>query len=146
VWIETGGFYASNTCVERPFGGRRTGMANRRHTEQRRHQHGTGHLLWHACRFAGSAACDGAAPFNGNGRNGSASNNGANNGYGQYGGFNGQPPIIVVTAPGMLPQGQGDTHGQQAGGMGMPMWPMPAPRPARQFHVVGEREDIVEEW
>lgn len=87
-----------------------------------------------------------AAPFNGNGRNGTASNYGANNGYGQYGGFNGQPPIIVVTAPGMLPQGQGDIHGQQAGGMGMPMWPMPAPRPARQFHVVGEREDIVEEW
>ncbi len=65
------------------------------------------------------------------------------NGYGQYGGFNGQPPVIVVTTPNMLPQGQGDGRGQQ---MGLPMWPTSSPRPARQFHVVGDQEELVEEW
>jgi hypothetical protein len=71
---------------------------------------------------------------------------GSANGGGAYGGFNSQPPIIVVTAPGMLPQGPVDPRGQQANAMGLPMWPTGAPRPARQFHVVGERDEMVEEW
>lgn len=69
-----------------------------------------------------------------------------NGAYGSYGAYNGQPPVIVVTAPNMLPQANGDPRAQQQAGMGLPMWPTSAPRPARQFHVVGEREDLVEEW
>lgn len=69
-----------------------------------------------------------------------------NNPYGGYAGYSGQPPVIVVTAPNALPQGQGDLRAQQAATLGLPMWPAGGPRPARQFHVVGEREELVEEW
>ncbi len=61
-----------------------------------------------------------------------------------YGGYNGQPPVIVVTAPNMLPQN--DPRAQQMAAPGLPMWPAAAPRPARQFHVVGEQDEMVEEW
>lgn len=80
------------------------------------------------------------------GRRSGESMYGGHNSYGGYGGYNGQPPVIVVTAPNMLPQGQGDPRVQQAAAPGLPMWPAAGPRPARQFHVIGEREELVEEW
>lgn len=52
-----------------------------------------------------------------------------------------QPPIIVVTAPnggGQLPTNTGQPI------MELPMWGNT--RPERQFKVVGEREEIVDEW
>jgi hypothetical protein len=60
-----------------------------------------------------------------------------------YGNYGGQPPVIVVTAPGMLPQGTGDPRLAQPP-MELPLWT--SARPARQFKVVGEREELVDEW
>lgn len=64
---------------------------------------------------------------------------GAFGGYGQGYGAQ-QPPVIVVTAPGMLP------HGQPApfAALEAPGWP--TVRAPRQFTVVGDREESVDEW
>jgi hypothetical protein len=52
-----------------------------------------------------------------------------------------QPPVIVVTAPPMTQM----PIGQMAGGYGVPGWE-PMARPARQFKLVGEQEEWLEDW
>lgn len=60
-----------------------------------------------------------------------------------YGGY-GQPPVIVLAGNGMqAPQGYG------SGYPGQNQYALPAPREAvdvRQFKVVGEKEEWVDEW
>lgn len=62
-----------------------------------------------------------------------------------------QPPVIVLAAPGMgqpggypqgYPQGYGDPYGQQR----MRALPAPEAVDVRQFKVVGEKEEWVDEW
>jgi hypothetical protein len=72
--------------------------------------------------------------------------------YGGYapGGYAPQPPVIVLAAPGMgqpgypqgYPQGYGDPYGQQR----MRSLPAPEAVDVRQFKVVGEKEEWVDEW
>jgi hypothetical protein len=67
--------------------------------------------------------------------------------YGSYGpGYPPQPPVIVLAAPGMgqqgYPQGYGDPYGQQR----MRALPAPEAVDVRQFKVVGEKEEWVDEW
>lgn len=70
-------------------------------------------------------------------------------GYGP-GGYPPQPPVIVLAAPGMgqpgypqgYPQGYGDPYGQQR----MRALPAPEAVDVRQFKVVGEKEEWVDEW
>ena len=67
--------------------------------------------------------------------------------YGGYGpGYPPQPPVIVLAAPGMgqpgYPQGYGDPYGQQR----MRALPAPEAVDVRQFKVVGEKEEWVDEW
>lgn len=52
-----------------------------------------------------------------------------------------QPPVIVVAGPPAMQPALGQ-HGLSLGGAG---W-QPQDRPARSFKVVGEREELVEEW
>jgi hypothetical protein len=74
------------------------------------------------------------------------------NGYapGGYGpGYAPQPPVIVLAAPGMgqpgypqgYPQGYGDPYQQR-----MRALPAPEAVDVRQFKVVGEKEEWVDEW
>lgn len=68
--------------------------------------------------------------------------------YGGYaaGGYPPQPPVIVLAGPGMgqpgYPQGYGDPYGQQRSRA------LPAPEAVdvRQFKVVGEKEEWLDEW
>jgi hypothetical protein len=76
--------------------------------------------------------------------------------YGGYGpgGYAPQPPVIVLAGPGMgqpgypqgynpgYPQGYGDPYGQQR----MRALPAPEAVDVRQFKVVGEKEEWVDEW
>jgi hypothetical protein len=72
--------------------------------------------------------------------------------YGGYGpgGYAPQPPVIVLAAPGMgqpgypqgYPQGYGDPYSQQR----MRALPAPEAVDVRQFKVVGEKEEWVDEW
>lgn len=70
-------------------------------------------------------------------------------GYGP-GGYPPQPPVIVLAGPGMgqqgypqgYPQGYGDPYGQQR----MRALPAPEAVDVRQFKVVGEKEEWVDEW
>jgi hypothetical protein len=70
-------------------------------------------------------------------------------GYGP-GGYAPQPPVIVLAGPGMgqqgypqgYPQGYGDPYGQQR----MRALPAPEAVDVRQFKVVGEKEEWVDEW
>ncbi len=62
--------------------------------------------------------------------------------YGGYGPGYAQPPVIVLAGAGGQPQGYGDPYGaprQRA---------LPAPQTVdvRQFKVVGEKEEWVDEW
>ena len=63
-----------------------------------------------------------------------------------YGGYPPQPPVIVLAAPGMgqpgYSQGYGDPYGQQR----MRALPQPEAVDVRQFKVVGEKEEWVDEW
>ena len=69
-------------------------------------------------------------------------------GYPQ-GGYAPQPPVIVLAGPGMgqpgypqgYPQGYGDPYGQQRRAL-----PAPEAVDVRQFKVVGEKEEWVDEW
>ena len=73
-------------------------------------------------------------------------------GYGA-GGYAPQPPVIVLAGPGMgqpgypqgyqqgYPQGYGDPYGQQQRAL-----PAPEAVDVRQFKVVGEKEEWVDEW
>jgi hypothetical protein len=69
--------------------------------------------------------------------------------YGGYGpgGYPPQPPVIVLAGPGMgqqgYPQGYGDPYGQQ---QRMRSLPAPEAVDVRQFKVVGEKEEWVDEW
>lgn len=54
-----------------------------------------------------------------------------------------QPPVIVLSAPGLLPQGQHAPNGAQTM-MELPQWSMA--RQERQFRVVGDRDEMVDEW
>jgi hypothetical protein len=62
-----------------------------------------------------------------------------------------QPPVIVLAAPGMAqpgypqgyPQGYGDPYGQQRMRAALPA---PEAVDVRQFKVVGEKEEWVDEW
>jgi hypothetical protein len=64
-----------------------------------------------------------------------------------YGGYPPQPPVIVLAGPGMgqpgYPQGYGDPYGQQ---QRMRALPAPEAVDVRQFKVVGEKEEWVDEW
>lgn len=72
--------------------------------------------------------------------------------YGGYGpgAYAPQPPVIVLAAPGMgqqgyqqgYPQGYGDPYGQQR----MRALPPPEAVDVRQFKVVGEKEEWIDEW
>lgn len=72
--------------------------------------------------------------------------------YGGYGpgGYPPQPPVIVLAGPGMgqpgypqgYPQGYGDPYGQQR----MRALPQPEAVDVRQFKVVGEKEEWIDEW
>jgi hypothetical protein len=80
--------------------------------------------------------------------------------YGGFGpgGYPPQPPVIVLAGPGMgnpgyaqgyaqgypqgYPQGYGDPYGQQR----MRALPPPEAVDVRQFKVVGEKEEWVDEW
>lgn len=74
--------------------------------------------------------------------------------YGGYGPGYAQPPVIVLAAPGQqMPQGYGQPGYGQAGydypyqGGGMrPALPGPGTVDVRQFKVVGEKEEWVDEW
>ncbi|MCB9138804.1 MAG: hypothetical protein H6642_10700 [Caldilineaceae bacterium] len=62
--------------------------------------------------------------------------------------FSSQPPVIVLTGAGMLPQqppGAGQGYGPPYAGQGEANdWP---PRPTeRRFKMVGEREEWIDEW
>jgi hypothetical protein len=65
-------------------------------------------------------------------------------GYGP-GGYPPQPPVIVLAGPGMgqqgYPQGYADPYGQQRRAL-----PPPEAVDVRQFKVVGEKEEWVDEW
>jgi hypothetical protein len=71
-----------------------------------------------------------------------------NGGYGP--GYAPQPPVIVLAGPGMgqpgypqgYPQGYGDPYGQQR----MRALPAPEAVDVRQFKVVGEKEEWIDEW
>lgn len=75
-------------------------------------------------------------------------------GQGQYDGY---PPVVIMTPPSMpMPQGQGNQYAGYYGGQGNG-FPQPnqmaLPGPSggqgpsqRQFRVVGEEEEWVEEW
>jgi hypothetical protein len=71
--------------------------------------------------------------------------------YGGYGpGYAPQPPVIVLAGPGMgqpgygpgYQQGYGDPYAQQR----MRALPAPEAVDVRQFKVVGEKEEWVDEW
>ena len=72
--------------------------------------------------------------------------------YGGYGPapYAPQPPVIVLAAPGMgqpgypqsYPQGYGDPYGPSR----MRALPAPEAVDVRQFKVVGEKEEWVDEW
>lgn len=72
--------------------------------------------------------------------------------YGGYGpgAYAPQPPVIVLAGPGMgqqgypqgYPQGYGDPYGQQR----MRALPPPEAVDVRQFKVVGEKEEWIDEW
>ncbi|MCC6169322.1 MAG: hypothetical protein IT329_19025 [Caldilineaceae bacterium] len=68
--------------------------------------------------------------------------------YGGYPPGYGQPPVIVLAGNGMsAPQGYGQGYGQ--GYPGQNHSALPAPRETvdvRQFKVVGEKEEWVDEW
>jgi hypothetical protein len=53
-----------------------------------------------------------------------------------------QPPVIVVSAPGMLSNGQSAANGSHA--LELPLWS--SARSERQFKVVGEQDELVDEW
>lgn len=53
-----------------------------------------------------------------------------------------QPPVIVVTAPGFPPHGQAPNLVSPT--MELPLWS--SARQERQFRVVGERDELVDEW
>ena len=70
---------------------------------------------------------------------------------GYYQGYPPQPPVIVLAGPGMgqpgypqgyPQQGYGDPYGQQR----MRALPAPEAVDVRQFKVVGEKEEWVDEW
>ena len=56
-----------------------------------------------------------------------------------------QPPVIIVTGGGQLPQNQ-PVGGQFGGGRMLEVTGWPSARNERSFTVVGEREGLVEEW
>jgi len=67
---------------------------------------------------------------------------------GAYPNYGAQPPIIVVTAPSGGGQ-MGQMGGQLGFNGGQPMMELPMwgnARQERQFKVVGEREELVDEW
>jgi hypothetical protein len=66
--------------------------------------------------------------------------------YGAGGFFGPQPPVIVVAGPpGMQPALGAGNSGYGAQGYPLMGWNAPE-RAARSFKVVGEREELVEEW
>ena len=79
----------------------------------------------------------------------------AQRGQGQYGGY---PPVVIMTPPNMpMPQGQANQYAGYYGGQNGAYLPQPngmaLPGPSagqmpsqRQFRVVGEEEEWVEEW
>jgi hypothetical protein len=72
--------------------------------------------------------------------------------YGGYGpgGYAPQPPVIVLAAPGMgqpgYPQGYGPGYGDPYAQQRMRALPAPEAVDVRQFKVVGEKEEWVDEW
>lgn len=69
---------------------------------------------------------------------------GQNGAYGGYGPYGQQPPVIVVTAAGALPQPGQHPGALQPAALDGNQWP--AMRQNRQYKVVGEREEMVDEW
>jgi hypothetical protein len=59
-----------------------------------------------------------------------------------------QPPVIVLTAPGMPQQGGYPGYGQDPYGAPQRMRALPPPETVdvRQFKVIGEKEEWVDEW
>jgi len=76
------------------------------------------------------------------------------------GSYTNQPPVIVLAGMGGLPQQAGmSAHGASGANGAMSPWLLPnnaqnmmeesawsRPRPAREYRIVGERDEVIEEW